>query len=177
METDVLVHHGIKGMKWYQRRYQNKDGSLTPQGKIRYGKNTSPTRKSGKELLKENTADMKKTWNSASPAVRDKSIRFAAKTISKSIEIGKRAARPKTVSEMSDQELRAAIDRRRLEIEYARLNPQQVSRGRKFANAAMKDVVIPAAKNVGKAYLEKQMKRVLGLNDDDKKKKDKDKEN
>lgn len=177
METDVLVHHGIKGMKWYQRRYQNKDGSLTPQGKIRYGKNASPTRKSGKELLKENTADMKKTWNSASPAVRDKSIRFAAKTISKSIEIGKRAAQQKSVSEMSDQELRAAIDRKRLEIEYARLNPQQVSRGRKFANAAMKDVVIPAAKNVGKAYLEKQMKRALGLKDDDKKKKDKDKEN
>lgn len=177
METDVLVHHGIKGMKWYQRRYQNKDGSLTPQGKIRYGQNASPTKKSGKELLKENTADMKKTWKSASPAVRDKSIRFAAKTISKSIEIGKRAAQQKSVSEMSDQELRAAIDRRRLEIEYARLNPQQVSRGRKFTNAAMKDVVIPAAKNVGKAYLEKQMKRVLGLKDDDKKKKDKDKEN
>lgn len=177
METDVLVHHGIKGMKWYQRRYQNKDGSLTPQGKIRYGQNTSPTKKSGKELLKENTADMKKTWNSVSPAVRDKSIRFAAKTISKSIEIGKRAAQQKSVSEMSDQELRAAIDRRRLEIEYARLNPQQVSRGRKFANAAMKDVVIPAAKNVGKAYLEKQMKRALGLKDDDKKKKDKDKDN
>lgn len=173
METDVLVHHGIKGMKWYQRRYQNKDGSLTPQGKIRYGKNASPTRKSGKELLKENTADMKKTWNSASPAVRDKSIRFAAKTISKSIEIGKRAARPKTVSEMSDQELRAAIDRRRLEIEYARLNPQQVSRGRKFAKVVLNDVVVPAAKNVGKAYLEKQMKQVLGLKDDDKKKKDK----
>ena len=177
METDVLVHHGIKGMKWYQRRYQNKDGSLTPQGKIRYGKNASPTKKSGKELLKENTADMKKTWKSASPAVRDKSIRFAAKTISKSVDIGKRAAQQKSVSEMSDQELRAAIDRRRLEIEYARLNPQQVSRGRKFANAAMKDVVIPAAKNVGKAYLEKQMKRALGLKDDDKKKKDKDKDN
>ena len=177
METDVLVHHGIKGMKWYQRRYQNKDGSLTPQGKIRYGQNASPTKKSGKELIKENTADMKKTWKSASPAVRDKSIRFAAKTISKSIEIGKRAAQQKSVSEMSDQELRAAIDRRRLEIEYARLNPQQVSRGRKFANAAMKDVVIPAAKNVGKAYLEKQMKRALGLKDDDKKKKDKDKDN
>ena len=167
METDVLVHHGIKGMKWYQRRYQNKDGSLTPQGKIRYGKNTSPISKSGKELLRENTADMKKTWNSASPAVRDKSIRFAAKTISKS------AARPKTVSEMSDQELRAAIDRKRLEIEYARLNPQQVSRGQKFAKAVLNDVVVPAAKNVGKAYLEKQMKQVLGLNDDDKKKKDK----
>ncbi|PNH20937.1 hypothetical protein B6K86_02450 [Lachnospiraceae bacterium] len=28
-----LYHHGIKGMKWGVRRYQNKDGSLTPAGK------------------------------------------------------------------------------------------------------------------------------------------------
>lgn len=30
-----LQHHGIKGMKWGVRRYQNKDGSLTPAGKKR----------------------------------------------------------------------------------------------------------------------------------------------
>ena len=32
-----LYHHGIKGMRWGVRRYQNKDGSLTPQGKKKYG--------------------------------------------------------------------------------------------------------------------------------------------
>lgn len=32
-----LQHHGIKGMKWGVRRYQKKDGSLTPAGKKRYG--------------------------------------------------------------------------------------------------------------------------------------------
>ena len=31
-----LTHHGIKGMKWGVRRFQNKDGSLTPAGKRRY---------------------------------------------------------------------------------------------------------------------------------------------
>ena len=31
-----LYHHGILGMKWGIRRYQNKDGSLTPAGKKRY---------------------------------------------------------------------------------------------------------------------------------------------
>lgn len=29
-----ISHHGVKGMKWGVRRYQNKDGSLTPAGKI-----------------------------------------------------------------------------------------------------------------------------------------------
>ena len=34
--TSELKHHGILGMKWGIRRYQNKDGSLTPAGKKRY---------------------------------------------------------------------------------------------------------------------------------------------
>ena len=33
---DVLYHHGIKGQKWGVRRFQNKNGSLTPAGKERY---------------------------------------------------------------------------------------------------------------------------------------------
>lgn len=36
MATYYLSHAGIKGMKWGIRRWQRKDGSLTPAGKIRY---------------------------------------------------------------------------------------------------------------------------------------------
>lgn len=33
MYNNELYHHGVKGMKWGVRRYQNKDGSLTDAGK------------------------------------------------------------------------------------------------------------------------------------------------
>lgn len=36
MSVNVMYHHGIKGMRWGIRRYQNEDGSLTPAGKKRY---------------------------------------------------------------------------------------------------------------------------------------------
>lgn len=34
-----LAHHGIQGQKWGIRRFQNEDGSLTPEGRERYGLN------------------------------------------------------------------------------------------------------------------------------------------
>lgn len=34
--VDELMHYGIKGQKWGVRRFQNKDGSLTPAGRERY---------------------------------------------------------------------------------------------------------------------------------------------
>ena len=41
-QGNELQHHGILGMKWGVRRYQNEDGTLTAAGKERYGVNVAP---------------------------------------------------------------------------------------------------------------------------------------
>ena len=46
-----FAHFGIKSMKWGVRRYQNKDGSLTPAGKKRYS-NENVTKLSDDVLIK-----------------------------------------------------------------------------------------------------------------------------
>lgn len=37
MGNSYLAHYGVKGQQHGRRRYQNKDGSLTPEGRIHYG--------------------------------------------------------------------------------------------------------------------------------------------
>jgi len=49
--SDYLIHYGIPGQKKGNRRFQYEDGTLTPEGKIRYRKNFN---KEYTKLLKSN---------------------------------------------------------------------------------------------------------------------------
>ena len=47
--SEELRHHGVLGMKWGVRRYQNPDGSLTPLGKNRFAEVSDDDRLSTKQ--------------------------------------------------------------------------------------------------------------------------------
>lgn len=49
-QQDYLEHHGILGQKWGIRRFQNKDGSLTSQGKKRYDTGKAELSEDAKKL-------------------------------------------------------------------------------------------------------------------------------
>lgn len=49
MENNKLLHSGIKGMRWGVRRWQNKDGSLTPAGRERYADTESDEERKQRE--------------------------------------------------------------------------------------------------------------------------------
>lgn len=149
-----LYHHGTKGMKWGIRRYQNKDGSLTPAGVKRYNREV--------QKLKDREASIK---------AREKARTYQAKLDKKKSELDEREAalkgkptsknmsKPattnkqgpsKSIKDMSDAELRAIVNRMQLEQQYRSLAPQQVSKGKKFVDSVLNNVIAPAAKEVGK---------------------------
>lgn len=61
--SDELYHHGIKGQKWGVRRFQNKDGSLTPAGEKRYGDSNLVNQTPKQETKKSNSIDGTKVYS------------------------------------------------------------------------------------------------------------------
>ena len=66
-----LYHHGVKGMKWGRRRWQNKDGSLTPAGEKRYNQDTAEGRRN---LAKDKYKQANKEFNRSYDKAYNKSI-------------------------------------------------------------------------------------------------------
>lgn len=71
----------------------------------------------------------------------------------------------KSISEMTDDELRKTINRMQLEQQYRNLNPEKVSAGKKFVNTLTKQVLIPSAvdasKNVLRPVIENAMNSIV----------------
>ena len=140
--ANELTHHGILGMKWGVRRYQNKDGSLTPAGKRKAAKMKEKyTELTGKRLVR------KPTKKSEDQNVSNKK---------------------KSIKDLSDAELRDKINRLQMEKQAKGLESDLASNGQKFATAVRKDVLAPAAIEAGKRLLTDLMLKVgkekLGLN-------------
>lgn len=57
---DVLEHHGVKGMKWGIRRYQNEDGTYTSAGRRRYALDRDVNDKSRRNIAKIRTGEAKR---------------------------------------------------------------------------------------------------------------------
>lgn len=103
-----LYHSGIKGQKWGIRRYQNEDGSLTEEGKKRYG-----TPETYRAVAKE-ASSLEEATKGASSAVST-----AASIIN--TQRGSKAIR-KDYSNLSDKELQEKINRLNLERAYGDLS-------------------------------------------------------
>lgn len=128
---EELRHSGTKGMHWGVRLYQNKDGSLTPLGRIHY-------RKERKRPLE-------------SELKRSKHLEKHETDVQKHMEKNYKSPTKKLLSEMTDDEIRKAIDRKRLEQEYMQYFPKQKSAARKFVD----DAVIPAVTDLTKDTIKK----------------------
>lgn len=154
MMEQELYHWGIHGMRWGKRRYQYEDGTLTPEGKIRYRKDGTERPKSEQKLMRQRYETLKKAR-----AAKLKKAQEAAK------KAQEEAKRPKTVKDLSDEDLRKQVERLKLENSYFtnkdfvdKHMPDTRSAGKKFIDKVVKDIAVPAATEAGKQLLTNYLK-------------------
>ena len=143
MENE-LYHYGVLGMKWGVRRYQNRDGSLTAEGKKRYNRDIAENLAKKKDSridtsspdpnrwVREDIERSKRVIDSGSDLIRQ------AKSIER--DTSPRSTKKRlNVSNMSDKELRDKINRELLERQFSDIFGEEakVSRGRRFTRETL----------------------------------------
>lgn len=85
-KNDELYHHGIKGMKWGVRRYQNYDGSYTKRGLERYNKAEQSYNEASKRLSSAKSAYKSGSGSKTAVKLAKSEVKTAKKQLSKSYD-------------------------------------------------------------------------------------------
>jgi hypothetical protein len=170
MDNNELQHHGIPGMKWGIRRYQNKDGTLTNAGKKRYEKELAKAKEEAK-LIKNRERTQAKL-DKLSALKNDNASRKAAldhrKAEEKPVKEPKHKDKPvtkKSIKDLTDDELAAVVKRLQLEKQLESMTPKKVSMGRQFVDSALKPAINDAGKRLLTDFAIKQGKKFMGLDE------------
>lgn len=136
MET-YLAHHGILGMKWGVRRYQNPDGTLTEAGR----KHAKIARTSAKGISAASRIGVGLSKNSPTAKKALNGVDEAAKKVGKKYEQIERAEVARKAKTMSEDELRSAIQRMQLEDQYRSLSEKDRTSGANYVYTYRKEVL------------------------------------